>query len=89
MGSEGHEVQDAETFASWRVDYLKYDNCHHDGKSARVRYSAMGDALKSVSRPIFYSMCNWGLEQVWTWGGDVGNSWRMVSLLLSHGPGED
>src|SRR3954471_12651328 len=75
-GSLGHETTDAQSFASWGVDYLKYDNCNNTGAPARTRYTAMRDALKATGRPILYSLCNWGQENVWTWGADVGNSWR-------------
>uniref|UniRef100_UPI0035A95A54 glycoside hydrolase family 27 protein n=1 Tax=Streptomyces odontomachi TaxID=2944940 RepID=UPI0035A95A54 len=75
-GSLGHETTDAQTFASWGVDYLKYDNCNNDGSSARTRYTAMRDALAATGRPILFSLCSWGQESVWTWGADIGNSWR-------------
>lgn len=75
-GSLGHESTDAQSFASWGVDYLKYDNCNNSGVPARTRYTAMRDALAATGRPILYSLCNWGQDNVWTWGADVGNSWR-------------
>lgn len=75
-GSLGHETTDAQSFASWGVDYLKYDNCNNTGVPARARYTAMRDALAATGRPILYSLCNWGQDNVWTWGADVGNSWR-------------
>ncbi|MFD8718911.1 glycoside hydrolase family 27 protein [Streptomyces sp. NPDC059629] len=75
-GSLGHETTDAQSFAAWGVDYLKYDNCNNTGVPARTRYTAMRDALAATGRPILYSLCNWGQENVWTWGADVGNSWR-------------
>ena len=75
-GSLGHEQQDANSFAAWGVDYLKYDNCNNQGISARQRYTAMRDALAKTGRPILFSLCNWGQENVWTWGAGVGNSWR-------------
>ncbi|MCX4903522.1 ricin-type beta-trefoil lectin domain protein [Streptomyces sp. NBC_00878] len=75
-GSLGHEQTDANSFASWGVDYLKYDNCNHENVPDRQRYTAMRDALANTGRPIVYSLCNWGLADVWTWGADVGNSWR-------------
>ncbi len=75
-GSLGHETTDANTFASWGVDYLKYDNCNNTGVSGQTRYTAMRDALKATGRPILFSLCNWGQESVWTWGANVGNSWR-------------
>src|SRR5579859_3549175 len=75
-GSLGHETTDAASFASWGVDYLKYDNCNNQGVAAQTRYTAMRDALAATGRPILFSLCNWGQENVWTWGANVGNSWR-------------
>ncbi|WP_051746918.1 NEW3 domain-containing protein [Streptomyces sp. NRRL B-5680] len=75
-GSLGHEQQDANAFASWGVDYLKYDNCYNQGVPSQQRYRAMGDALAKTGRPIVYSLCNWGLDSVWTWGRTVGQLWR-------------
>lgn len=60
----------------FRVDYLKYDNCNTDGTSSRIRYPFMRDALNASGRHIFFSICQWGEEQSWTWAGPVGNSWR-------------
>jgi hypothetical protein len=56
-GSLGYEKKDANTYASWTVDYLKYDNCNTDGTITEVRYPVMRDALNASGRPIFYSMC--------------------------------
>ncbi len=75
-GSLGHEQTDADSFAAWGVDYLKYDNCNHQNVPDQQRYTAMRDALANTGRPIVYSLCNWGLASVWTWGAGVGNSWR-------------
>ena len=77
-GGLGHEQQDANTFASWGVDYLKYDNCNNQGVDAQQRYKAMRDALAKTGRPIVYSLCEWGKTdpKVWTWGAPVGNLWR-------------
>lgn len=79
-GSLGHEELDAQTFAEWGVDYLKYDNCYNqsDGSQADYirRYTAMRDALKKTARPIVFSICEWGSSQPWTWGSDVGHLWR-------------
>ncbi|GAA2251498.1 hypothetical protein GCM10010430_38200 [Kitasatospora cystarginea] len=75
-GSLGHEQQDANSFASWGVDYLKYDNCYNMGLPGKQRYQAMGDALARTGRQIVYSLCNWGEESVASWGGSVGNLWR-------------
>lgn len=81
--SFGHEEQDAKTFAAWSIDYLKYDLC-----SARAIYEVtqpieqgiyqkMGEALQHSGRPIVYSLCQYGLTDVWTWGAKSGgNLWR-------------
>jgi len=75
-GSLGYETQDAKTYASWEVDYLKYDNCHSTFTPPEERYPVMRDALNATGRPIFFSMCEWGIDQPATWAADVGNSWR-------------
>jgi len=75
-GGLGHEQTDADTFASWGVDYLKYDNCNNQGVDAQKRYKAMRDALAKTGRPIVYSICEWGKNKPSTWGPDVGNLWR-------------
>lgn len=76
-GSIGYETRDAARFAAWRVDYLKYDNCGDDlGRTAIQRFTTMRDALVATGRPIVFSICNWGLEQVQKWGADVGQLWR-------------
>lgn len=59
-GSLGFEELDAQTFAAWRVDYLKYDNCYNSNISPIIRYSKMRDALIATNRSIYYSICNWG-----------------------------
>ena len=75
-GSLYFEDVDAADFASWGVDYLKYDNCFNQGVHAIERYPRMRDALNKTGRPIFYSVCNWGLEYTTLWGPETGNSWR-------------
>ncbi|KAI3907858.1 hypothetical protein MKW92_049396 [Papaver armeniacum] len=75
-GSLGYEEQDAKTFASWGIDYLKYDNCNNDGSKPTVRYPVMTRALMKAGRPIFYSLCEWGDMHPALWGAKVGNSWR-------------
>ncbi len=91
-GSFGHEAQDARLYASWGIDYLKYDLCSyipavmqkqapHD-PAAQMRlmeaaYARMDAALKATGRPIVYSLCEYGWDAVWEWGPGVGaNLWR-------------
>ncbi|SEG11650.1 alpha-galactosidase [Actinacidiphila yanglinensis] len=87
-GSLGHETTDAQSFADWGVDYLKYDNCNNnsDGTQADYvrRYTAMRDALKATGRPIVYSLCEWGVNQPWNWAGDVGNLWRTTGDISDN-----
>ncbi|CAF0787554.1 unnamed protein product [Adineta steineri] len=75
-GSLGYETKDANTYASWGVDYLKYDNCFDDGTIPEVRYPVMRDALNASGRSIFFSMCEWGIDKPALWAANVGNSWR-------------
>ena len=79
-GSSGYEPVDANDYASWGVDYLKYDFCGfekvEEKKSPEHYYTLMRDALNATGRPILYSMCNWGVGSPHLWGHRVGNSWR-------------
>ncbi|XP_030551033.1 alpha-galactosidase 1-like [Rhodamnia argentea] len=78
-GSLRREEQDAKTFASWGIDYLKYDNCNNDGTKPTVRYPIMTRALMKAGRPIFFSLCEWGDLHPALWGAKLGNSWRTTN----------
>lgn len=81
-----HELQDAQTYAAWGYDYLKYDWCSYGGVATgegltrqQKPYVTMGQALGSVNRDIVYSLCQYGMADVWKWGADPavsGNCWR-------------
>ena len=90
-GSLGHEAQDAQMYASWGVDYLKYDLCSYipemqkqapKDRAEQMRtmisaYGKMDKALKAAGRPIVYSLCQYGWDSVWEWAPQVGgNLWR-------------
>jgi alpha-galactosidase len=83
-GSYQHEDQDARSFAKWGVDYLKYDWCSYDQVAKdttlaeyKKPYFIMRDALAKVDRDIVYSLCQYGMGDVWKWGDEVGgNLWR-------------
>ena len=91
-GSYQHEDQDAATYASWGVDFLKYDLCglrdvmdmkspHYDrikGQAVMVEaYARMHQSLLKTGRPIVYSICQYGMDSPWEWGAQVGgNLWR-------------
>jgi alpha-galactosidase len=75
-GSFEHEVQDAKTYASWGVDYVKIDWCFAEGLDPEARYAKFRDALLQSGRPIVFSICNWGVKAPWRWGPTTGNLWR-------------
>jgi alpha-galactosidase len=85
-GSYGHEEQDAQTYASWGIDFLKYDLCSLEGKGDQiVAYRKMGEALKKAGRPVVYSLCQYGMEGVWSWGPSVGGSlWRTTDDITDN-----
>jgi alpha-galactosidase len=113
--SYGHEQQDADLYAGWGVDYLKYDLCsfgtlmeagkadHPDdpdygNKMMKAAYTKMRAALDKTGRPIVFSLCQYGEDDVWKWGASVGgNLWRttgdindsykrMAEIGFSQGP---
>ena len=93
MGSLYHEQKDAELFAYFGVDLLKYDNCFNQGMGSREgsikRYSAMGDALAQRNRTILYSLCQWGESQPWLWAESIGNTFRTTADITHRFDGYD
>eukprot|EP00455_Lapot_gusevi_P013790 TRINITY_DN167_c0_g4_i2.p1 TRINITY_DN167_c0_g4~~TRINITY_DN167_c0_g4_i2.p1 ORF type:complete len:398 (-),score=141.16 TRINITY_DN167_c0_g4_i2:65-1207(-) len=83
-GSLHYEKQDAETYAAWGVDYLKYDNCYDAGIIPEVRYPVMRDALNATGRPILFSLCEWGVDTPAKWAPAVGNSWRTTNDISDN-----
>ena len=99
-GSYGHEQQDANTFAKWGVDFLKYDLCsymdimklhdpHQDPQKAvammQTAYEKMHAALVNTRRTIVYSLCEYGVGSVWEWGPKVGgNLWRTTDDIRDN-----
>jgi alpha-galactosidase len=93
VGSAGHETTDAQTFASWGIDYLKYDKC----TGPLSGFAVMRDALRATGRPIFYSInpgdgtgcppnsCSINLPTIanmWRIGFDINGSWAsMIGLV--------
>lgn len=82
-GSRGHEFIDAATYASWGVDYLKYDWCNTDKLNAEGAYLTMRDALNATGRPIVFSICEWGDNQPWLWGEKYGHLWRVTGDIIN------
>jgi alpha-galactosidase len=91
-GSYQHEASDAATFASWGVDFLKYDWCSyediardHSLPELQKPYLLMRDALARVDRDIVYALCQYGYGDVWQWGAEVGGHlWRSSGDLLDQ-----
>lgn len=83
-GSLFHESMDAETFASWGVDYLKYDNCFDDLTPPQERYPPMTEALNKTGRRIFLSMCEWGVDDPALWARELANSWRTTQDIQDN-----
>ena len=84
--SRGREFQDAQTYAQWGVDYLKYDWCGCGDLQAEGAYRTMRDALYAAGRPVVFSVCEWGQNQPWRWAGNVGQLWRTTTDIY---PGFD
>ena len=92
-GSFEHEFDDAETFAEWGVDYLKYDYCYKpDHIPGEVLYKRMSMALRNCGRDIMFSACNWGNDNVYKWiresgahlfrsTGDIQDNWESIKRL--------
>jgi len=75
-GTRGFEYQDARLYASWGVDYLKFDWCNTDGINAIEAYKTMSKAIRAAGRPMIFSLCEWGQHKPWRWAKDVGQLWR-------------
>ena len=79
-----HEQQDVDTWAAWGVDYIKYDWCSYDGiakdkslPELKKPYVVLRAALDKAPRDIVFSLCQYGMGDVWQWGDEVGgNCWR-------------
>jgi alpha-galactosidase len=94
--SYGHEQQDANTWAAWGFDYLKYDWCSatavYRPDEMKAAYQKMAVALRNTGRPIIYSLCQYGELSVGEWGaavggnlwrttGDISDNWRSMSSI--------
>lgn len=87
--SYGHYNDDAETFASWGIDYLKFDYCNLVGNQSEVPweyYDQMSNALQQVNRSIVFSICNWGNREPWNWAPRISTSWRTTGDIKAYWP---
>ena len=89
-----HEQKDATQYAHWGFDYLKYDWCSYDGiakdhslPELKKPYVVMRDALDNTNRDILFSLCQYGMGDVWNWGGEAavgGNCWRTTGDITDN-----
>lgn len=81
-GSKGHEEQDLLTYSKWEMDFVKYDWCSFRGDYV-APYLLMGDLIDQAPRAMVYSLCQYGMDEVWAWGKNVhGNMWRTSDDLV-------
>jgi alpha-galactosidase len=86
-GSRGYEFQDVKMYASWGIDYLKYDWCNTEGLKAEGAYKTITAALRKAERPIVLSLCEWGQSNPWTWASNVGHLWRTTGDIANQWEG--
>jgi len=83
-GSAGHWQQDADTLANWGVDFVKADYCSADKSiPSQELYQTFSSALNATGREMLFSLCQWGVEDVAEWGGQVG---QMFRIQMDHIP---
>ena len=83
-GGRGHEFEDARLYASWGVDYVKYDWCNTGTANPQETYKTFGDALLATNRPIVLSICEWGRAQPWEWATPIGHLWRTTGDITDR-----
>jgi alpha-galactosidase len=88
VGAYQHEAVDAREFADWGYDFLKYDWCSynsiaggHSLEQFQKPYQQMWNELQSLQRDIVFNLCQYGMGEVWKWGGEVGHCWRTTGDL--------
>jgi len=82
-GTHGYEDKDAKLYASFGIDYFKYDWCFTDGIDGKQAYITMSQALRKAGRPIVFSLCEWGVNHPWLWAKDVGHLWRTTADIYN------
>jgi len=75
-GSYGHYQQDADTYASWGIDFVKMDWCNTNGLVPKTQYTEFSKSLNNTKRPIYFEMCEWGVDKPWEWASPIANQWR-------------
>ncbi len=83
-GGRGHEYEDARLYASWGVDYVKYDWCNTSTANAQETYKTFGSALLAAGRPMILSMCEWGKNNPWEFAAPIAQLWRTTGDIASR-----
>lgn len=84
-GSYGHEEIDANTYAEWGIDYLKYDACGDTGgQTVKELNYKMSKALKLTGRSILYEICIFKSGETHLWGGVIANMWRTGEDIVTY-----
>jgi len=99
VGAYQHEAADAQKFAEWGFDFLKYDWCSYgqidekrrsptkeekkkyEADYLKLPYRTMNELLKQQPRDMVFNLCQYGMGNVWEWGGEVGHCWRTTGDL--------
>ena len=83
-GSFGHYEEDANRFASWGIDLVKCDNCNRPGQFTEEQlYSNFSFYLNKTGRTILFALCEWGDQDVQSWGAKVAQQYR---IQMDHLP---
>lgn len=82
-GSRGYEFQDAQTYANWGIDYIKYDWCNTEGLKTEGAYKTITAAIRKTGRPMVLSICEWGGTKPWEWASKVGHLWRTTGDIYN------
>ncbi|KAL5011871.1 hypothetical protein ScPMuIL_010422 [Solemya velum] len=97
-GSEFYMSTDANTFAEWGVDMLKFDGCYSNINDMEIGYPTMEFFLNKTGRPILFS-CSWpaytqGIKtdyklirencNMWRNYADIQDSWDSTYGIINH-----
>jgi alpha-galactosidase len=77
-GSYGNYETDANTFAEWGIDMVKCDNCNNPAKNeTQALFTEFSQALNSTGHEMLFALCEWGEDDVWKWGPDISQMYRV------------
>ncbi|XP_048245066.1 alpha-N-acetylgalactosaminidase-like [Haliotis rufescens] len=89
-GSQDYTKQDAETFAKWELDLLKFDGCNTDTNRSAIHFPLMSQSLNATGRPILFTCEWWSGDQTqhshYTRNSEYCNSWRTFNDIQDSWP---